>query len=351
MKQGGRETGRILAAVAAACAVLMGAILGAVPAQAQATLAAVKKRGEIRCGINGQLPGFSVKDDKGQWVGFEIDFCRAVAAAVIGDAKRVKFVPLTTQNRFDALRKDEIDVLARNTTATLGRISGTGVRAGAVIYVDGQSMVVPKRLNVSELGRMDKTTVCILDNTPYLERLEDWFAVRKITFKPVMFANQEAMYAAFFNGTCDGVTQDISALASTIIASGKAADYVMLPDIVATDPLAPYVLAGDDQWLDTVRWTHYVMVEAEEHGITQLTVDTRRQTGTPVERRLLGAIPGNNAPKIGLEETFPYEVIKQVGNYGELYERNIGAGSPLKFRRGINALWRQGGAMYSLPMR
>jgi general L-amino acid transport system substrate-binding protein len=337
-------------AIAAIGTALVCVVLCANSAFAQSTLANVKKRGEIRCGINGQLPGFSVRDDKGKWVGFEIDFCRAVAAAVIGDAGRVQFTPLTTQNRFDALRKDEIDVLARNTTATLGRVAGTGVRDAAVIYVDGQSVVVPKKLNVTELGRLDKASVCILSNTPYQERLEDWFALRRISFKPVMFAEQAAMYAAFLRGDCDGVTQDISALASTIIASGRAADYVMLPDIVATDPLAPYVREGDDQWLDIVRWTHYVMVEAEEHGLTHLTVDTRRQSGTPAERRLLGALPGNNALKLGLEETFAYNIIKQVGNYGESYERNVGADSPLKFRRGINGLWRQGGAMYSLPL-
>jgi len=189
---------------------------------------------------------------------------------------------------------------------------------------------VPKRLNIVELARLDKGSVCILSGTPYEERLQDWFAICKISFKSVMYSTQEAMCAAFYSDACDGVTQDISALASTIIASGKATDFLMLPDVAATDPLAPYVRACDDAWLDIVRWTHYAMIEAAELGITQATVEVRRQSGSPPERRLLGSIPGNGQ-KLGLDEGWAYNIVKQVGNDAECYDRNVGAGSPLKF--------------------
>ena len=324
--------------------------LGALPAHAESTLATVKKRGQLLCGINGQLPGFSAQNDRKEWVGFEIDYCRAVAAAVLGDGSKVRFVPLTAVKRFDALRDGSIDVLMRNTTASLERTAGTGVRDAVVIYVDAQSVVVPKTLNIKELAELDGKTVCVLRGTPYLARLEEWFAERKRTVVPAMFDTQVAMYQAFYDGKCTAITQDISALASTVIASGRATDYTMLPDIVARDPLAPYVRAGDEEWLDVVRWTHFALLEAEELGVTQANVDEQLRSPLPTVRRLLGTVP-DNAKMLGLEEKWAYNAIKQVGNYAEIYERNVGKGSALRFARGVNALWSRGGVMYPLPMQ
>jgi general L-amino acid transport system substrate-binding protein len=324
--------------------------LGTAQAQAEPTLAAVKKRGELLCGINGQLPGFSVQNDRKEWVGFEIDYCRAIAAAVLGDGSKVKLVPLTAGKRFDALRDGTIDVLARNTTASLERTAHTGVRDAAVIYVDAQAVVVPKALNVKELAEIGGKTVCILRNTPYLAKLQEWFAERKRTFEPVMFDTQREMYGAFYAGKCNGITQDISALTSTVIASGHANDYTMLPDTVARDPLALYVRAGDEEWLDVARWTHFALLEAEELGITQANVDEQLRSPLPAVRRLLGVMPVTGK-MLGLDENWAYKAIKQGGNYSEIYDRNVGKGSVLKFARGINALWSRGGVMYPLPMQ
>ncbi|HTR84469.1 MAG TPA: amino acid ABC transporter substrate-binding protein [Reyranella sp.] len=337
---------RIVGIIVAACTLA----LAGPPAHAQHTLQTVKKRGQLACGINGQLPGFSLKDDKGEWKGFEIDFCRAVAAAVLGDATKVHFVPLSTVNRFDALRKGEIDVLARNSTATLTRTAKTGVRDATVIYVDGQAVVVPKNLNVTRLSGLDKASVCILKGTPYQERLEEWFTDRKLSITPVLFDNQTAMYEAFFASKCNAITQDISALAATIIASGKSGDYFMLSEIIATDPLSAFVRAGDEEWFDVVRWTHFAQLEAEELGVTQANAEAMRQQGNPSMKRLLGAIPGNGK-LLGLDEDWAFHVIREVGNYADTYERNLGGKSQLHFARGVNALWRQGGTMYPLPPR
>jgi general L-amino acid transport system substrate-binding protein len=323
--------------------------LAAVPAHAEPTLAAVKKRGQLLCGINGQLPGFSVQNERKEWAGFEIDYCRAVAAAALGDGSKVRFVPLTAVKRFDALRDGSIDVLMRNTTASLERTAGTGVRDVTVIYVDAQAVVVPKALNIKEVAELDGKTVCVLRGTPYLPRLQEWFAERKRAIVPAMFDTQREMYQAFYDGKCIGITQDISALTSTVIASGRANDYAMLPDLVARDPLAPYVHALDPEWLDVVRWTHFALLD-EELGITQNNVDEQLRSPLPSVQRLLGVAPVNGK-LLGLDEDRAYKAIKQVGNYAEIYERNVGKGSALKFARGVNALWSRGGVMYPLPMQ
>jgi len=319
-------------------------------AHAQQTLEIVKKRGQLACGINGQLPGFSVHDDKGEWKGFEIDYCRAIAAATLGDATKVRYVPLSTVNRFEALKKGDIDVLTRNSAVTLSRTTKTGVQSAAIIYIDGQAVVVPKALNITRLAALDKDSVCILKGTPYQERLEEWFTDRKLSIRPALFDNQTAMYDAFFSGKCTAITQDISALTATILASGKASDYFMLSEIVATDPLGLYVRSGDEGWFDAVRWTHYAMLEAEELGVNQANAEAMRVRGNPSVKRLLGVTPGIGE-KLGLDPDWAFRVISQVGNYADVYERNVGGKSPLHFARGVNALWRQGGAMYALPLR
>jgi general L-amino acid transport system substrate-binding protein len=337
----------ILTIVLAPCAL----VLSCLSAQAaDPTLPMVKKRGELLCGINGQLPGFSSMDEQKRWSGFEVDFCRAVAAAALGDAARVKLIPLTAGRRFDALREGEIDVLARNTTATLERTSGTGVRDAAVIYVDGQAVIVPKNLGIDTLDQVANHNVCILNGTPYGRNIQDWFEFRKLRVTTVAFDTQKDMYEAFFSGKCDALTQDISAITTTIVATGKAADYLVLPGIIARDPLAAYVRGGDEQWLDVVRWTFYALLDGEERNITQANVESQRRAGTPAVKRLLG-VPPDDAKLLGLDDVWAFNIISQVGNYKEIYERNLGQSSVWKFPRGINALWSNGGVLHALPLR
>jgi general L-amino acid transport system substrate-binding protein len=307
----------------------------------------IKKRGKLLCGVNGQLPGFSAQNAQKAWAGFEIDYCRAIAAASVGDPAKVDFVPLTTANRFDALRNGQIDVLVRNTTVSLDRTVGTGIRPAAVIFIDAQRVVMPKSMNVGSVAQLDKQTVCTLGNTPYEARLKEWMDDRKLSVASRLFDTQEALYRALFDGQCTAVTQDVSALTQTIIASGRAAEYVVLPEIVAKDPLGLHVRAGDEEWLDIVRWTHNALLEAEELSITQDNAASLRDTGSPIERRLLGSIPGFGK-KLGLDERWAFNAIRAGGHYGEIYERNLGSMSPLKFARGVNALWNAGGVFYPL---
>lgn len=317
---------------------------------AEPTLATVKKRGQLICGINGQLPGFSTKDAQGNWTGLEIEFCRAVAAAVLGNDDKVKFVPLTTLNRFDALRSGEIDILARNSTATLIRTARTGVRDAAIIYIDGQVVVVPKKNGAAKLAELAGKQICTLKGTPYEQSALDWFGGRNLTIKVVLYDTQTALFDAFFKDQCAGLVQDISALASTIISSGRASDYLVLPELLATDPLAAYVRAGDDEWYDVVRWVHFAQLHGEELGVTKANAAAERTSSNPAVRRLLG-VENGSGKLLGLDDAWAYNVLSQVGNYAESYDRNVGRNSPLKFSRGINALWTQGGAMYALPLR
>lgn len=329
----------------------VGLLIAGSPAMAaDPALAAVKKRGQLLCGVNGQLPGFSALNEQKEWAGFEVDFCRAVAAATLGDAGKVKFVPLTASKQFDALRAGEIDVLTRNSTATLERTVRTGVRDAVVIYVDGQAVAVPKKLGITTLSQIAGRPVCILTATPYGRNVRGWFRFRKLDYKPLTFETQNEMYDAFYAGKCDALTQDISALTTTIVTSGKADDYLVLPEIIATDPLAAFVRAGDEQWLDVVRWTFYTLLDAEERDITQANVEAQRRTGKPEVKRLLG-VPPDDGKLLGLGDDWAFNIIKQVGNYSEIYERNLGQFSKWKFPRGVNALRNNGGVLYPLPLR
>ncbi len=323
---------------------------GTAAVAADPTLAVVKKRGQLACGVAGNLAAFSYLNDKKQRAGLDVEYCRAIAAAVLGDSTKVNFVAMPRAKRFDALKSGEIDVLIHNSIVTMERGAGTGVRPAAVTYIDGQGFVVPKSLAVNALQALDKKTVCVVNDTLHKANVENWFTLRGLAITTTAFDEQDAMYQAFFAGRCAAVTQEATILASTIIGSGKAASYLMLPDIISSEPLGPYVRSGDEQWLDIVHWTHNAMVEAEERGIFQANVDDQRNSKDPTVRQLLGSDPGNGK-LLGLDEAWAYNVIKQVGNYGEVYDRNFGAGSPLKFGRGVNALWRKGGVMYSLPMR
>ncbi|MBS0539655.1 MAG: amino acid ABC transporter substrate-binding protein [Proteobacteria bacterium] len=326
------------------------ATVGAMPAAADPILATVQKRGELLCGVNGQLPGFSTVSDNKEWAGLEVDFCRAIAAATLGDAKKVKFIPVTVRNRFDLLRDGQIDVLFRNSIMTLERTVKTGVRAAWVYYFDGQAIVVPKKLGFTGLSQLAGHSICYLNSSPYGRVARDWFRYRNMDFKPLTFDTQNEMYRAFYSGKCDGLTQQVSAITTTIVSGGKATDYLVLPEIVANNPLAAFVRAGDEDWLDIVRWTFNALLDAEERGITQANVDSQRQTGTVEARRLLGD-PADDGKLLGLSGSWAYDAIKQAGNYSEIFERNLGRLSPFKFPRAVNALWTAGGVMHPLPLR
>jgi general L-amino acid transport system substrate-binding protein len=325
-------------------------VISGIAAAADPTLDVVKQRGQLVCGVNGSVPGFSLLNAVKEWEGLDVDICRGVAAAVLGKADRVKFVALSTQQRFEALRSGEVDVLAANSTITLQRTAGIGLEFTTPNYYDGQGFVVPKKLGIAGATALASRDICTLRGTTHEDNMKAWFGERRLKATPMMFDNQEAMYEAFFAGRCVAVTQDATALAATVVRSGKAADYMMLPEIISREPLGPYVRRGNDAWADIVRWTQYAMLEAEALGVTRDKVSEYLRSNDPRVQRLLGITPGAGKA-LGLDETWAYNIVAQVGNYGESYERNVGRGSALKFARGINGLWNQGGLMYPMPLR
>jgi general L-amino acid transport system substrate-binding protein len=335
--------GRI-AAWAASLALLV------LPAAAQSTLDEVRKRGELVCGVAGDVPGFSLLTEAKEWEGLDVEFCRALAAAALGDARKAKFVPLGAQQRFAALEDGKIDVLARNSTVTLQRAAGPRLQFAVINYYDGQGFVVPKHRKVDKLVSLRGGSICVTKGTTHEFNLVSWFRLRGLSIVPVAFDTPQAMYDAFFGNRCLAVSQDVSALASSIVRSGKAADYMMLPDVISKEPLGPYVRSNDDRWLNVVRWTQYAMLEAEERQITQNNVVGKLEAHDPSVRLFLGVTPGNGKT-LGLDERWAFNIIRQVGNYEESFERNLGQRSPLGFARGLNALWSKGGLMYPPPFR
>ncbi len=330
------------------------ALLGlAVSAQANAssTLDTVKARGQLICGVNTAAPGFSSVDSKGNWTGLDVDVCRAVAAATLGDAKKVKFVPLSSPQRFSALQAGEIDMLARNTSWTMTRDTTTGALFTAVSYYDGQGFLVPKRLNVKSAKQLNGATICVQSGTSSEKSLADFFNTNKMKFKTVVFDTTEATQAAFFSGRCQAYTTDMSDLAGARINSPKPADYEILPEVISKEPLAPAVRRGDDQWYSIVRWSLFALINAEELGITKANVDQKRaQDKRPDVQRLLGASE-DMGKMLGLDKQWSYRIVKQVGNYGESFEANMGPNSKLGLPRGNNNLWTQGGLLYAPPIR
>jgi general L-amino acid transport system substrate-binding protein len=329
------------------------ALLGfALPAAAQtkSTLETVKQRGQVTCGVNVGLGGFSLADSQGKWKGLDVDLCAAFAAAVLGDASKTKFVPLSAQQRFTALQSGEIDVLVRNSTITLQRDAGLGIQFTGVNFYDGQGFMVAKKSGVKALSELGGATICVAQGTTHEFNMAGYFRTRNLSIKPVVFESQDVMYEAFFGGRCDVMTQDSSALASALATRNKSADYMVLPELISKEPLGPFVRRGDDQWAAVVRWALYAMLEAEEKGVTQANIDEQLKGNDPLVLTLLGEKAGNGKA-LGLDEKWAYNIIKQVGNYSESFERNVGMGSPLKLQRGVNALWTKGGLMYPLPLR
>jgi len=331
-----------------AAATLLGA---AGTAQAGKDLDAIKARGQLICGVNTGVAGFAQADSQGKWVGLDVDVCRAVAAAVFGDSEKVKYVPTTAQQRFTALQSGEVDILARNTTVTLTRDTALGLDFTAVNYYDGQGFMVNKKLGVKSAKELNGATVCVQPGTTTELNLADYFRTNKMTFKPVVIEKVEEVRAAFFSGRCDVYTTDASGLYSTRAANApNPDDYMVLPEIISKEPLAPAVRHGDNQFADIVRWSQYAMLEAEEYGISSKTVDEMLKSDNPSIKRILGVTPGMGKA-LGVDEAWVVNIVKQVGNYGESFERNVGMGSPLKIDRGLNKLWTQGGIQYAPPIR
>jgi general L-amino acid transport system substrate-binding protein len=319
-------------------------------AQTPSTLEVVKKRGQVICGVNVGLGGFALPDSQGKWSGLDVDMCNALAAAVLGDATKAKYVPLSAQQRFLALQSGEIDVLLRNSTITLERDAGLGLQYSGINFFDGQGFMVGKKLNVKGLAELGGATICVAQGTTHEFNVASWFRAKNLTFKAVVFESVDVMYEAFFSGRCDAITQDSSALASALATRGRQADYIILPELISKEPLGPFVRRGDDVWNAVVRWSLFAMLEAEERGITKANVDEQLKSTDALVQRFLGVKPGNGKA-LQIDENWAFNIIKQVGNYGESYERNVGMGSPLKLARGLNALWTKGGLMYPIPLR
>ncbi|MFN4311379.1 MAG: amino acid ABC transporter substrate-binding protein [Ferrovibrio sp.] len=333
---------------AAAAAVFVFAAHGA---QAGATFDAVKAKGFVQCGTNTGLGGFAAPDSQGVWKGLDVDVCRAVAAAVFGDASKVKYTGLTAQQRFTALQSGEVDLLSRNTTQTLTRDASLGLIGVGVNYYDGQGFMVRKSLGVKSAKELNGATVCVQPGTTTELNLADYFRSTKMTFKPVVIEKLDEVVAAYDSGRCDVYTTDASGLAATRATQlAKPDDHLILPEIISKEPLGPMVRQGDDQWLVVVRWALNAMIEAEEYGITSKNVDEMLKSENPNIKRILGVTPGGGKA-LGLDEKWAYNIIKQVGNYGESFERNVGMESPLKLARGVNQLWNKGGALYAWPIR
>jgi general L-amino acid transport system substrate-binding protein len=330
---------------------MLGAILAlgcaGIPASAQ-TLKAVKDRGSLICGVSQGLPGFSSPDDRGNWTGLDVDFCRAIAAAIFNDPSKVKFTPLSAKDRFEPLKSGDIDVLSRNTTWTLSRdalFNFVGVN-----YYDGQGFMVRKALKVNSALELNGASVCTQTGTTTELNLADYFRANNMKYEVIAFATADETVKAYEAGRCDAFTTDVSQLYAEKLKLASPNDHVILPEIISKEPLGPLVRHGDDQWFDVVKWVHYAMLNAEELGISQKTVDEATKSSLPEVRRLLG-VEGNFGEQIGLTKDWAVRIVKHVGNYGEVFERNVGSGSRLGISRGLNRLWTKGGIQYAPPVR
>ena len=330
--------------------VMILSLLAAGVAFAGKDLDAVKKKGFIQAGVNGGVFGFGMPDSKGVWKGLDVDTARAVAAAIFGDASKVKFTPLTAQQRFTALQSGEIDVLTRNATRTLSRDTQLGLNFVTVNYYDGQGFMVPNKLGVKSAKDLDGATVCVLPGTTTEQNAADFFRSNNMKWNPVVIESTSELAKTFFAGRCDVLTSDASQLAGTRAVAPNPKDYSILPEIISKEPLAPAVRHGDDQFRDIVDFAVLAMINAEEMGITSKNLDEKMKSKEPMVQRFLGVIEGNGK-SLGLDEKWAYNIIKQVGNYGEVFERNVGVNTTLGIERGLNALWTNGGLMYSPPFK
>ena len=313
-------------------------------------LQTVKDRGYLICGVNAGLPGFSAADEEGNWTGLDVDFCRAVSAAVFGDADKVEFVGLNSAQRFPTLASRSIDILSRNTTWTISRDVNLMFEFAGVSYYDGQGFLVPVDLGITSATELDGAFVCITPETTSELNLNDYFAENNMQYKPIPVEGNKEAKAKLFASECDVFTTDASGLASARAGADNPKDWIVLPEIISKEPLGPLVRQGDQEWEDVVRWTLFAMINAEEMGITSENVDEMLTSKSKEVKRLLGE-DGYMGPMLGLGMKFGYNIIKQVGNYGESFNKNIGPGTPLNLERGLNNLWNNGGILYVPPFR
>jgi len=321
------------------------------PAHAGTTFDAVKAKGYVQCGSSDGAPGFSMLNSEGRWWGLDVEMCRAIAAAMFGDANKVQILPLSTQQRFTALQSGEIDVLIRSTTLTQSRDTTLGLIGTGVNFYDSQGIMVSRSMGIKSARELDGATVCVRPGTTTEMNLADWFRANNLTFKPVVLEGQEEIVRVFAMGRCDAYTNDKGTLAGVRAALlENPDDYVILPEDFSKEPLGPMVRQGDEQWFNLVRWSLNAQLEAEEYGITSQNVDEMLKSANPNVQRILGVTPGMGK-NLGIDDKWAYHIIKQVGNYGESFEKTMGQSSPMKLERGINAQWRDGGLMYGWPVR
>lgn len=336
--------------IAAAALATLGIAL-TTPAHAGKTLDAIKSRGQVICGVNTGLAGFSQADSNGRWSGLDVDTCRAIAAAVLGDGEKVKYVPLNAQQRFTALQSGEIDILARNTTFTLTRDASLGLHSTAVTYYDGQGFMVPAKSKIKSAKQLKGQTVCVQSGTTTEKNLTDFSRANNLNIKPVVFEKLEAATGAYFSGRCIAYTTDASGLASVRNKEARNPnDHVILTELISKEPLGPMVRRGDDEWFAIAKWVIYGLIEAEEYGVTQANVDQMKSSQDPVVQRLLG-VTEDTGKLLGLDKDWMARAVKTTGNYGEIFERNVGPKSALGLPRGVNNLWNKGGLMYAYPVR
>jgi len=330
--------------------VALGAAIGfSATAATAGTLDDVKKKGFVQCGVSQGLAGFSNPDDKGNWSGIDVDQCRALAAAIFGDDKKVKYTPLSAKERFTALQSGEIDVLVRNTTWTATRDTALGLNFAGVNYYDGQGFMIRKDLGVSSALELNGASVCTNTGTTTELNVADYFRENKMKYEVIAFEKADEVVKAYDAGRCDVYTTDQSGLYSQRLKLKDASKHIVLPEVISKEPLGPVVRQGDDQWFNLVKWTRNAMLNAEELGITSANVDAMK-SGSPAQKRLLG-VEGNYGQNLGVNNDWAYNIVKLVGNYGESFERNVGPDTPLGIARGINALWSKGGIQYAPPIR
>jgi general L-amino acid transport system substrate-binding protein len=341
----------VLKSLAVAAALSGAAALVSAPASAGTTFDAVKAKGYVQCAVNTGLAGFSFSDSQGKWTGLDVDLCKAIAVAMFGDAEKAKYTPTTAQQRFVALQSGEVDVITRNATQTLLRDTSLGFNIAGVNFYDGQGFMVPTKSGIKSAKELNGATICVQPGTTTELNLADYFRKNKMSFKPVLIEKLDELLQAFAAGRCDSYTTDASGLAGVRVAqlAGKG-EYTILPERISKEPLGPLVRHGDDQWFDLVKWVLIGMIEAEEMGITSKNVDEMLKSDDPAIKRFLGVTPGYGKA-VGVDEKWMYNVIKQIGNYGESYDRHVGPSTPLKLERGQNALWTNGGLMYAIPFR
>ena len=336
--------------VIASVAVGLAASLFATGASAQATLNSVKQKGMLTCGSNVGLPGFGLPDAQGNWTGLDVDYCRAIAAAIFNDPTKVRFIPLSAKDRFTALQSGEVDLLARNSTWTMSRDTQLGLDFVATNYYDGQGFMVRKKLGVASAKELNGASICTQKGTTTELNLADFFRSNNLKYEVVAFATADETFKAYDSGRCDAFTTDASGLYAERNRASNPDEHIVLPEIISKEPLALAVRHGDNQWGDIVRWAHYALVNAEELGLTKANIDQQAKADNPEIKRFVGT-EGKFGEAIGLTNDWAVRIVKHVGNYGEIFERNIGEGSPLKIKRGVNALWTKGGLQYGIPIR